>query len=123
MYGIVQCLNVRDNKALVGFKFIGVLIKIKPFFDFTQDSLGAALLFDLYLQSGNRVFAFGYFYGLQLHIGIGAAKPFGGNTLDRDLLHQLLIVGIESIQTVDSVVYGFVSSGVPQYHQWVKLFE
>ena len=54
---------------------------------------------------------------------MGAGQTSDGDTANRNFLDQLLIVGIQGIQPVDFIVFGFMCCGIAQDCQRRKFFE
>ncbi|MNF87476.1 hypothetical protein D3C84_699440 [compost metagenome] len=79
--------------------------------------------FLLELHNCHWRFLAGNLDGLQIEVRIAARKALHRDTAHRDLLHQLLVVGVERIEPMDLVVIGLVSSGVTQHHQGVKVHQ
>ena len=77
---------------------------------------------DLEFNACHRRFLWTYDDVFQKEVAVRTAQIFDIKTFYFNLLYQLVIVRIQSIQYIDKVVVLFVGGRVVQAEQWVKLF-
>ena len=63
------------------------------------------------------------FDAFEVEIGVGAGQPAGLDAAHRDLLDQLLVVGVQRVQPVNAVVLGPVGRGIAQDEQRLELWQ
>ena len=122
--GVDARIDLGDDIALlVLVQSAGQLVQVVTAAELAHNPLDAAVLLDLHLHPRHRRLAGGNLDAFQIQVGIGAGQALYRDAAHVDLLHQPLVVGVQSVEPVDLVVFGLVGGRVAHDEQRVELAE
>ena len=91
--------------------------------ELAHDTLDAADLLDLEFRTGLGRFAGRNVDCFQIQVGVGPGQAAHRDAAHGDFLHQLLVVGVESIEPVNLGVLLPVGGGIAENHQRREFLE
>ena len=119
---VADCVDIGHNEVLVRFDAVGEIVKAAAFRhpnDFPHDR--TRLRLHLEFDASGRGLPLLHLDRIEIEVRSRSGQTFDGDTADRDLLDQLLVVGVDCVESVDLGVLDLVRGGVPQHHQRIEL--
>ena len=122
-HGVVPAVNAGNDKIIFVFLHLpGIVVQVVPFRNLPGDFTNAGSTFKIKLN-GRRGCRLGQVDTLQIDIALCSCAAGFRNALDRNLLHQPLVVRFHGIQAVDHVVDAVALMGgrIAESHQRMEL--